>query len=112
MPAQEAGKPKRPSGPDCTPAGGAAKLHVYIQGLPREHCGAHGLRVKLHVVHEEKLSSVVVRVNGRKVRKTKRGVFILRIGPRRLRNGTNKIVVSARDARGNTATRSARFRRC
>lgn len=113
MPTQEAGTRKRPSGPDCTPgAATAKKLRVYIHGLPREHCGPHGLRVKLHVVHEAKLSSVVVRVNGRKIRKTRRGLFIVRIPARRLRKGTNRIVVSARDARGNTATRSARFRRC
>jgi phospholipase C len=107
MPGQEPGAPKRPSGRDC-----GAGLRIVIRGLPRERCGAHGLRVRIHVIGGGKLEAVKVTVNGRVVRTAKRGRLTLRLSARRLRKGRNRIVVSARDEAGRTTRRTAAFDRC
>ena len=67
MPVQEAGDAKRPSGPCDKPVAAAAKPRVAIHGLPRTHCGEHGLRVRIVVTAPAKLRSVRVKVNGRSV---------------------------------------------
>jgi phospholipase C len=109
MPKQEPGRPKRPSGP-C--ADGNAKPRIAIHGLPREHCGEHGLRVKIEVRAEGELRSVRVQVNGRTVRKGTKPTFVVRVPSARLKKGVNRIAVSARDAGGGSSVKSARFRLC
>jgi phospholipase C len=109
MPKQEAGRAKRPSGP-C--AGSHTKPRIEIHGLPREHCGEHGLRVKVHVHADGKLRSVRVQVNGRTVRTGTKPTLTVRVPRTRLRKGANRIVVSARDAGGGSSVKSARFRLC
>jgi phospholipase C len=109
MPKQEAGRAKRPSGP-C--AGGHTKPHIAIHGLPREHCGAHGLRVKVRVHADGDLRSVRVQVNGRTVRNGTKPTFVVRVPSARLKNGVNRIVVSVRDAGGGSSVKSARFTVC
>jgi len=54
----------------------------------------------------------VASVNGHQVRSTRRGSFVLRIPRRRLRDGRNRLVVTARDAHGRVVTHSAIFRHC
>ena len=112
MPVQEAGVAKRPSGRACAGDAASRALRVTVHGLPREHCSPYGLRVKVIVIHDAKLKSVVVRVNGRKVRTTRRGSFVLRISGRRLRHGLNRLEIVARDADGRRDKRSAVFRHC
>jgi hypothetical protein len=109
MPKQEAGRAKRPSGP-C--AERPTKPRIAIHGLPREHCGEHGLRVKVHVHAEAKLRSVRVQVNGRTVRNATKAAFVVRVPGARLKKGVNRIVVSARDAGGGATVKSARFKLC
>jgi phospholipase C len=109
MPKQEVGRAKRPSGP-C--AGGHTKPRIAIHGLPREHCGAHGLRVKVRVHADGNLRSVRVQVNGRTVRNGTKPAFVVRVPISRLKNGVNRIVVSARDAGGGSSVKSARFKVC
>jgi phospholipase C len=109
MPKQEAGRAKRPSGP-C--AGGHTKPRIAIHGLPREHCGAHGLRVTVRVRADRNLRSVRVQVNGRTVRNGTKPTFVVRVPSARLKNGVNRIVVSARDAGGGSSVKSARFKVC
>jgi phospholipase C len=110
MPKQEPGAPRRPSGPDCSPSTG--RFRVVVHGLPREHCGRHGLRVRVLVLGADKPASVKVLVNGHVVRRTRRGKFALRIRAARLRRGRNSVVIVARDAKGRTTTRRVHFRRC
>jgi hypothetical protein len=109
MPKQEVGRAKRPSGP-C--AGGHTKPRIAIHGLPREHCGAHGLRVTVRVRADRNLRSVRVQVNGRTVRNGTKPAFVVRVPSARLKNGVNRIVVSARDAGGGSSVKSARFKVC
>ena len=111
MPKQEPGSRPRPSGPECA-GSSAAGPEVWIHGLPKVHCAAHGLRVRIHVVADGKLTSVVVRLNGRRVVRTRRARFVLRVPAARLANGTNRLVVEAVDDSGRRGTRRARFRRC
>ena len=110
MPAQEAGVARRPSGPACS--GSADGLRVTLHGLPRDHCSPYGLRVKVIVIHDGRLTSVVASVNGKRIRRTRRGSFVLRIPRRRLRAGRNRLVVTARGASGHVVSRSASFRHC
>jgi phospholipase C len=109
MPRQEPGSPKRPSGPCDRPL---ATPRIAIHGLPRVHCGEHGLRVRIHVSASGKLRSLRVRVNGRTVHVGTHATVVIRVPHARLEAGVNQIVVSARDATGAAAVKTARFRRC
>ena len=60
----------------------------------------------------EALRGGLVKVNGHRVRHTKKGSFIVRVPDRRLRDGKNQLTISARDAHGQAVTRTETFRRC
>jgi phospholipase C len=111
MPKQEPGTRPRPSGPNCE-GGAVGAPQVWIHGLPKVHCAAHGLRVRIHVVAHAKLTSVVIRLNGRRVARTRRSRFVLRVPAEQLRSGTNRLVVEAVDGSGRRGSRRARFRHC
>jgi hypothetical protein len=112
MPIQEAGAAKRPSGPCDQPAAAARKPRVAIHGLPRTHCGEHGLRVRIVVTGPAKLRSVRVTVNGKTVHAGSKRAFVVRVPRDGLRSGANRIVVSARDAAGAASVKKASFRSC
>jgi phospholipase C len=114
MPKQEPGAAKRPSGP-CGPGaagGGAGGLRVVTRGMPRVRCGPEGLRIRVEVVGARALEAVTVTVNGRRVRRTRRRRFALRIPARRLKHGHNRVEIVARDRDGRTARRTSRFSVC
>jgi hypothetical protein len=64
------------------------------------------------VTSAAKLRDVTVKLNGRTVHKGARGTFVLRVPAARLKEGANRIVLTARDASGATSSKSARFRLC
>lgn len=110
MPQQEAGAPRRPSGP-CGP-GSAHVLKGRITGVPRKHCVDEAMRVKFHVEHSAPLTSVKIHLNGITIRETRQADFTVSIPVRKLHRGRNRIAVIARDAEGGFDVALKRFRRC
>lgn len=82
---------------------------LHVKGVPRARCVSRGFRVRVRAVGA---SRVVVRLDGRVLRKTTAAAFAVRVRARRLRAGRHRLTVVARDASGSTARRTARFTRC
>jgi hypothetical protein len=88
----------------------ATAPRIHVKGVSRRRCAARRLRVGVRVVDSSSLAHVRVRLDGRRVRKTTRARFKVRL--RRLRPGGHRLAVIARDVAGNRARRVVRFSRC
>lgn len=73
-------------------------------------CSSRTLRARVRV--DEPVRSVVVSLNGRRVLRTARASFTVRVPARRLRRGRNRLTVVATDRAGNRSVRTLRFRAC
>ncbi|HUE27318.1 MAG TPA: alkaline phosphatase family protein [Solirubrobacteraceae bacterium] len=100
MPRQEPGVPRRPSG-RCD------ELLVSLTGVPRR-AGRRSFRIKVRIVHNEPLESVVVRLNGHRVRHPGGDRFAVTIAPRGLRAGVNTVTVKVLDSTARSAAATAR----
>jgi hypothetical protein len=85
---------------------------IRIRRVPRRRCVARGFRAHVSIKDASPLRRVHVRLDGRLVRKTGATRFRAKIRVRRLRTGRHRLSVIARDAPGNRARRTVRFRRC
>jgi hypothetical protein len=84
---------------------------VSIRGLPRS-CVRGALRTRVRIGDTSTLRGVLVRLNGRRVKSTKRKSFAVRVRRSKLRKGRNRLTVVAVDRRGNRFTLGRRFLRC
>ena len=73
-------------------------------------CVARSFRARVRV--DEPVRSVVVSLNGRRIRTTTSASFTVRVPARRLRRGINRLTVVATDVAGNRTRRTFRFRAC
>jgi DNA-binding beta-propeller fold protein YncE len=84
---------------------------IRVLGAPR-CCTRLGFIVRLRVRDGSGVKRVTVYLDRKRIRITRRSSFSLRVRTRRLRSGRHRLVVRATDGAGNSATRTARFRRC
>jgi hypothetical protein len=85
---------------------------IRIRRVPRRRCIARGFRVHVSVRDASPLKRVHLRLDGRLLRATTATRFKAKVRVRRLRTGRHRLSVIARDAPGNRARRTVRFRRC
>lgn len=97
--------------PSTSPCIDIAPPVVKLTGISRS-CTRRDLRARVRVTDTSSLRGVVVRLNGRRVKSTKRKTFAVRVRHARLRKGRNRLTVLAIDRRGNRFTLTRRFRRC
>ncbi len=88
-----------------------APPRVRVTGISRR-CVRHNLHARVRVTDTSGLRGAVVRLNGRRVKSTKRKRFAVKVRRARLRKGRNRLTVVAVDRRGNRVTYTRRFRRC
>ena len=102
---QEVPSPSACTARDRTPP------RIRLAGVRRD-CVPRGLRARIRVLDSSPLARVGVRLNGRRVKVTKRKRVVVGIRRSALRPGVNRITVTARDAAGNRARFTRRFSRC
>lgn len=85
---------------------------VALLGVRRRGCVRGALRVRVRVRDRSPLRSVRVRLNSRPLFASKRKRFAVRIPARRLRPGTNRLVVVAKDRSANRFRLTRKFTRC
>jgi hypothetical protein len=85
---------------------------VRVTGVPQRRCVRHGFRARVRVADASALKRVLVRVDGRLVRKTKTARFRQRVRAHSLRPGRHRLAVVATDSAGNRARQSLQFIRC
>ena len=84
---------------------------VTVARVPRR-CTSRGFRVRVRIASADSRHEATVFLDGRRVAKTQRTSFKLRVPARQLRKGRHRVTVLARDVAGNRTRRSFRFRRC
>jgi DNA-binding beta-propeller fold protein YncE len=84
--------------------------HVSVRGMPRR-CRRSAFTVRVRI-REQALRAADVRLDSRRLRRTRRKSFRVRVPVRGLRPGTHRLRVRAIDAAGNRTIRTLRFRRC
>jgi hypothetical protein len=85
---------------------------IRVTGVPRRRCVARAFSARVRVADASPLRRVRVRLDGRLLRRTRATRFEVRVRAGRLRAGRHRLSVVARDAVGNRARRTVRFRRC
>lgn len=100
-----------PSPSACTPPDRKAP-RIKLAGVPRRGCAARGVRARIRVLDSSPLRRVGVRLNGRRLRVTRRRRVVVAIRRSALRPGFNSLTITARDAAGNRARFTRRFLRC
>ena len=84
---------------------------VRVRGVP-QRCVRRSFKVRVRARDSSALKRVTVRLDGRSQRTTQRKRFTMRVRVRGLRPGRHRLSVVARDAAGNRAEKTVRFRRC
>jgi len=84
---------------------------IKLAGVPRNRCAKRGTRARIRVLDSSRLL-VGVRLNGRRVVRTKLRRVVVRLRRPALRRGRNRLTITARDAAGNRARLTRRFVRC
>jgi hypothetical protein len=90
----------------------ATKPRIRIGGIPRSRCVRFDFTARVTVIDASALERVRLRLDGRQLRTATAASFSERVPARELDAGRHRLTVTARDAAGNRARRSARFRRC
>ena len=84
---------------------------IRVAGVPRR-CSSRGFRARVTVRDQSALRSADTAVGNRRLRRTRRKSFRVRVPVRSLRRGGHRLRVTAVDAAGNRGRRTVRFRRC
>lgn len=86
-----------------------SRPRIRIAGVPRR-CARRGFRARVRIRDHSPLRRASMRLDGRRVRFTKRKRFAVRVPARRVATGRHRLSVVARDRAGNRSTRTVRFR--
>ncbi|HEX8122786.1 MAG TPA: alpha/beta hydrolase [Solirubrobacteraceae bacterium] len=96
--------------------GGAARsgaLGIRLRGVRRRGCVRRSFRLRVRIATPgTRIRRVRLTLDGRRLKSGGRRSFSRRIAVGRLRPGLHRVVVTARDDRGNRARAAATFRRC
>ena len=84
---------------------------IRVSGVPRR-CARRDFTARVRIFERSRLRGASLRLDGRLLARTRRKRFSRRIRARRARAGVHRLTVTAVDAAGNRATRTARFSRC
>jgi hypothetical protein len=85
---------------------------IRVAGLPRRRCTTGGFRVRVRVVDQSRLRGARVAMGSRRLKRTTRKRFRVKIKTQRMRAGRHRVRFRATDAAGNRARRVISFRRC
>jgi hypothetical protein len=84
---------------------------VRVAGLRTRGCVSRNFRIRVRT-RESALKLVTVSLDGRRIAKSRRTSFAVRIRARKLRTGSHRLRIAAVDTAGNRRTVRRRFTRC
>ncbi|MGH3951665.1 MAG: DUF11 domain-containing protein [Pseudonocardiaceae bacterium] len=85
---------------------------IAVAGVRRSSCVRGAFRARFRVRDASRLRRVVVKLNGRTIKRTKRKRFKVRINAKVMRSGRHRVRVIAVDRAGNRRVMRRSFRRC
>lgn len=98
--------------PSPAPCLDTARPAIRLRGFRRRGCVRHSVKARIRVTDTSSLRSVIVRLNRRKVKTTRRKVFTVKLRHAKFRRGRNVVTVVATDRRGNRSKVTHRFVGC
>ena len=96
--------------PPVNPAKPAAPK-VGVAGV-RRACVSSSFHVRFHIATSASVKSVVVKLDGKKIKSTTRSSFTLTINGKKLSSGRHRLTISATDSAGQTTTTHKSFSVC
>jgi Tol biopolymer transport system component len=93
------------------PAAPATAPKVSVAGV-RRACVAKAFHVRFRVSTSSSVKSVVVKLDGRRIKSTKKGSFTLSINGKKLKSGRHRLTITATDTNGKTTTTHKSFSVC
>jgi len=96
--------------PPVTPAKPAVPK-VGVAGV-RRACVSSSFHVRFHIATSASVKSVVVKLDGKKIKSTTRSSFTLTINGKKLSSGRHRLTISATDSAGQTTTTHKSFSVC
>ena len=103
--------PPAPPAPPVTPPAKPAAPKVGVAGV-RRACVSKSFHIRFHVATTASVKSVVVKLDGRRIKKTSKGSFTLTINSKRLKAGRHRLTITATDSAGQTTTSHRTFSVC
>lgn len=100
-----------PAAPPAPPPAKPAAPKIGVAGV-RRACVSHSFHIRFHIVTASNVKRVVVKLDRRRIRSTKRGSFTLRINARKLKAGRHRLTITATDSAGQTTTSHRTFSVC
>lgn len=84
---------------------------VGVAGV-RRACVSSSFHIRFHVATSASVKSVVVRLDGRRIKSTSKSSFTLTINSKKLKAGRHRLTISATDSAGQTTTTHKSFSVC
>jgi dipeptidyl aminopeptidase/acylaminoacyl peptidase len=103
--------PVTPPAPPTPPAAPAAKPKVSVAGV-RRACVAKAFHVRFRIATSSSVKSVVVKLDGRRIKSTKKRSFTLSINSKKLKAGRHRLTITATDTTGKATTTHKSFSVC
>jgi Tol biopolymer transport system component len=100
-----------PPPPPAPPVVPATKPTVSVAGV-RSACVAKSFHVRFRVGTSSSVKSVVVKLDGKRIKSTSKGSFTLTINGKKLKSGRHRLTITATDANGNVTTSHKSFSVC
>jgi len=98
-------------GDRVTPPAKPAAPKVGVAGV-RRACVSSSFHIRFHIATAASVKSVVVKLDGKRIKSTKRSSFTLSINSKKLRAGRHRLTISATDSAGQTTTTHKTFSVC
>jgi CSLREA domain-containing protein len=100
-----------PPAPPATPPAKPAAPKVGVAGV-RRACVSSSFHIRFHVATSASVKSVVVKLDGKKIKSTSRASFTLTINGKKLSSGRHRLTITATDSAGQTTTTHKSFSVC
>jgi hypothetical protein len=84
---------------------------VGVAGV-RRACVSSSFHVRLRVGTTASVKSVVVKLDGKRLKSTSKGSFTLSINPKKLKSGRHRLTITVTDSAGQTVTSRRSFSVC
>jgi Tol biopolymer transport system component len=103
--------PPPPVQPPAPPATPATPPKIGVAGV-RRACVSSSFHVRFHVATSSSVKSVVVKLDGKRIKSTTRSSFTLSINGKKLKAGRHRLTITATDSAGHVTTTHKSFSVC
>jgi Tol biopolymer transport system component len=108
---QRIAPPPPPPAPPAPPVAPATAPKIGVAGV-RRACVSSSFHVRFRIATSSSVKSVVVKLDGRRIKSTSKGSFTLTINGKKLKAGRHRLTITATDSAGHVTTTHKSFSVC